>query len=270
MDKPHILLTNDDGIESPGLWAAARALSELGYVHVVAPREQRSGASRSMPLDADGKINPMKMPVNGQPWTVYAVGGTPAQAVLHAVLEILPRPPDLAVSGINYGENLGSGVTISGTVGGALEAASHGIPALAVSLETDDRYHLTHSTEIDFTTAAHFTAYFSKILLTRKMPPDVDVLKVDIPSDATPDTPWEVTFLSRRRYYESYPPRRKALNEPGKLGYRQSTPLEQYPPGSDVYALRVKRVVSVTPLSLDLTSRMALDRLADLLRQEGA
>jgi len=74
--------------------------------------------------------------VNGKNWTVHAVGGTPAQAVLHAVLEILPRKPDLVVSGINYGENVGSGVTVSGTVGAALDAAGLGIPALAVSLET--------------------------------------------------------------------------------------------------------------------------------------
>lgn len=268
MEKPHILLTNDDGIDSPGLWAAARQLSQLGYVHVVAPREQHSGAGRSMPVSADGEISPRTMQVDRQEWTVYAVGGTPAQAVLHAVLEILPRLPDLVVSGINYGENLGSGVTISGTVGGALEAASHSIPALAVSLETEAHLHLTHSTEVDFSTAAYFTGYFARRLLARPLPPDVDVLKVDVPSHATPETPWEVTFLSRRRYYEALPPSRQTPDQPGKLGYRQDTSLDQYPPGSDVHAVRVRRVVSVTPLSLDLTSRIPLEQLASLLRQE--
>ena len=123
-NKPQILLTNDDGIQSPGLWAAAEALSELGYVNVIAPREQQSGAGRSLPVSTDGIIDIQKMQVKDQPWTVYAVGGTPAQAVQHGVLEILPRRPDLAVSGINYGQNVGSGVTISGTVGAALEAAA--------------------------------------------------------------------------------------------------------------------------------------------------
>ncbi len=135
--KYQILLTNDDGIQSPGLWTAAGALSNLGYVHVVAPRDQFSGAGRSMPSNSDGVIKPQQMRVNEKDWTVYAVGGTPAQTVQHAILEILPERPDLVVAGINYGENLGTGVTVSGTVGAALEGASLGIPSLAISLETE-------------------------------------------------------------------------------------------------------------------------------------
>src|SRR5512139_3571054 len=160
-----ILLTNDDGIQSPGLWAAAGALSELGYVHVVAPREQSSGAGRSLPGASDGIIRPQPLLVNGKTWEVYAVGGTPAQSVLYAVLEILPEPPALVVSGINYGENVGTGVTISGTVGAALEAASLGIPALAISLQTDVEHHLTNSEAVDFSTAAYFTSYFARLIL---------------------------------------------------------------------------------------------------------
>ncbi len=98
-----ILLTNDDGIRSPGLWAAAEALSELGFVQVVAPRDQFSGAGRSLPGTTDGIIQIQEVEVNGKPWSVYAVGGTPAQVVLHAVLEILPEKPDLVVAGINFG-----------------------------------------------------------------------------------------------------------------------------------------------------------------------
>ena len=79
MKKPQILLTNDDGIQSPGLWTAATALSELGYVYVVAPRDQFSGAGRSFPITSDGIIQPQTMHVNGKDWTVYALGGTPAQ-----------------------------------------------------------------------------------------------------------------------------------------------------------------------------------------------
>jgi 5'-nucleotidase len=148
MDKPQILLTNDDGIQSPGLWAAAEALSALGYVTVAAPREQSSGMGRSLPGTSDGIIQPETLIVHGQAWTVYAVGGSPAQAVLHAVLEIMPQLPDLVVSGINYGENIGTGVTVSGTVGAAMEAAALGFKSLAVSLETDQKYHLSYSREI--------------------------------------------------------------------------------------------------------------------------
>ena len=84
MKKPQILLTNDDGIRSPGLWAAATALSNLGYVTVTAPREQSSGAGRSLPNTSDGIIVEEQVQVNDQTWSVFAVGGSPAQSVLHA------------------------------------------------------------------------------------------------------------------------------------------------------------------------------------------
>lgn len=270
MKTYQILLTNDDGIHSPGLWTAAKALSELGFVNVVAPRDQFSGAGRSLPLTSDGTIHRQSMQVNGQVWSVYAVGGTPAQAVLHAVLEILPQKPDLVVSGINYGENLGTGITISGTVGAALEAAALGIPALAISLETDQEYHLTHSPDIDFSTAGYFAAFFSRLLIERCLPPDVHVLKVDIPSDATPETPWEITRLSRITYYEPLPPSRKSWDQPGIVGYRVSGDPSHDAEDTDVYVLRVKRHVSVTPLSLDMTSRVNFEDLDRVLRGDTA
>ncbi|MBP1701465.1 MAG: surE [Chloroflexi bacterium] len=266
MEQAQILLTNDDGIQSPGLWAAAEALSQLGFVHVVAPREQSSGTGRSLPITSDGLIHEHWMTVNGKSWKVYAVGGTPAQAVLHGMLEILPRIPDLVVSGINYGENLGTGVTISGTVGAALEASSLGVPALAISLETEVHQHLSYSDEVDFSSAGYFTRFFGHLLLTRRMPDDVLVLKVDIPCDATPDTPWEMTRLSRTRYYVPVPPERLAWDTPALVGYRQMGDPAQDDPDTDVYALRVKRVVAVTPLSLDLTSRVDLQAFENSLR----
>jgi len=115
-----ILLTNDDGIDSPGLWAAAEYLAPLGFVTVVAPRQQWSGAGRSLPIQTEGRITLQQLTVAGQPWKAYAVDGSPAQAVLHALVELMPAYPDLIVAGINYGENVGSGVTISGTIGATL------------------------------------------------------------------------------------------------------------------------------------------------------
>ncbi len=265
--KPiQILLTNDDGIRSPGLFAAAQTLAQIGYVQVVAPREQSSGAGRSLPGTSDGKIDINRAQVNNQPWEVYAVGGTPAQAVLHAVLEILPVPPTLLVSGINYGENIGSGVTISGTVGAALEGASLGIPSLAISLETDLQHHLSLSETVDFSTAAYFTAYFSRLILAKRFPPDVAVLKVDVPCDATPETDWVVTRVSPIRYFEPLKPVRTSWDTPAIVGYRHAGDYSQEPPGTDVYALRVQRLVSVTPLSLDMTSRVNLQDFERLLR----
>ena len=95
--KPQILLTNDDGIQSPGLWAAAEALSRVGFVTVAAPREQSSGVGRSMPGSSDGIIRKLNVKVGSQEWEVHSIGGTPAQTILHALLEIMERPPDLVV-----------------------------------------------------------------------------------------------------------------------------------------------------------------------------
>jgi 5'-nucleotidase len=268
-NKPQILLTNDDGIRSPGLWALAKALSEIGYVHVAAPRDQYSGAGRSLPYHSDGVIKLEQVVVNGQCWDVYAVGGTPAQAVLHAVLEILPDKPDLVVSGINYGENVGNGVTVSGTVGAALEASSLGIPSIAVSLETDVEHHTSYSTEVDFSTAAYFATRFGCFMLDHKLPPDVNVLKIEVPCSATPQTPWELTRLSPTSYFIPLRPDRSSWDIPGKLGYKILEATEHEPPGTDIYALRVQRHVAVTPLSLDVTSRVDFGELKSYLLSDG-
>jgi 5'-nucleotidase len=261
MPKPNILLTNDDGIRSPGLWAAAEALSRLGFVTVVAPKEQSSGAGRSLPATSDGIILEETMEVGGQQWKVYSVGGTPAQSVQHAVLEVLEIKPDLVVSGINYGENVASGVTVSGTVGAAMEAASMGIPSMAISLETDKIHHLSYSTEIDFSTAARFAFKFGRLLLERKLPVGVDLIKVDIPSDATPETPWEWTRLSLQRYYVPTRPERTSWESFGPVGYDLSYDIELEPEDSDVYTLVRKRRISVTPLTLDMTARVGAEEL---------
>jgi 5'-nucleotidase len=267
MKKLQILLTNDDGINSPGLWAAAASLSDLGYVTVTAPREQSSGAGRSLPNTSDGIIQERRIQVNGREWGVYAVGGSPAQSVLQGVYEILKFKPDLVVSGINYGENVASGVTISGTVGAAMEAASLGIPAMAVSLEADSKYHLSYSEDVDFSVAADFAARIARLLLEKKFPLDVNLLKVDVPSDATRDTLWQLTRVSKQRYYEPVAPERDSWDTPGIMGYREAGMLDNEPEDTDVYVLRKKRQVSVSPLSLDLTSRVDFVELDKLMRK---
>jgi len=267
-DRPLILLTNDDGIRSPGLWAAAEALSTLGYVTVAAPRDQCSGAGRGMPTSSDGSIRQEQVTVRGKVWKVYAVGGSPAQAVLHGILELMPRRPDLVVAGINYGENLTVSITISGTVGAALQGAASGAPSLAVSLEMPKEYFETYSTEIDFSVAAHFTAFFAEMLLKSEPFKEVDMLKVDVPRDATPQTPWRLTRLSRHPYYIPVIPRRKQLDEPAPVDYQIILDEAKLEADSDVYAMRVARQVSVTPLSLDLTSRVDLRELERHLRDK--
>ena len=262
MNKPQILLCNDDGIDSPGLWAAASELSKIGYVTVAAPREQHSGAGRSVPAWTDGEIKPTTLTIGDQEWTCYAIGGSPAQAVQYGIFAILKRKPDLVVSGINYGENPATDVTLSGTVGVGLEAAAHGIPALAVSLQLIDEDYLGYSRETDFSTAAVFTRRFARLLLTTKMPEDVKVLNMNVPVSATPDTPWRMTRLGKHSYFQAY---LKEAEEEGGIAridaYRAPHPQDLADERSDVHALNLGQVVSVTPLSLDLTSRVDLTEL---------
>jgi len=260
-----ILLTNDDSIHSPGLWAAAEALDPLGFVHVVAPLRQQTSAGHSMPVGSSGIIEEMTLHVNGRDWPVFAVDGSPGQAVVHAIFDVIKGKPDLVVSGINYGENIGASLTISGTVGAALEAAALGIPALAVSMQTSTEHHLSLSEEVDFNIAGHFTGQFARIMLERPLPPDVDVIKIDVPIGATRQTPWALTRQSRHLYYIPKPTNRESLTDQGPIHYEIRSDPEELEKDSDIYALLVDKQVSVTPLSIDLTSRTDFAALRSML-----
>ncbi len=262
---PLILLTNDDGIESPGLRAAARAALPLGELLVVAPDRQWSGAGRSMPSGPQEHISRCPLQVDRQSVVAYQIDGSPAMAVLYASLKLAPRRPAILISGINYGENMGSDVTISGTIGAALEGAASGLPALAVSLQTPKETHYNPSDDVDFTAAIHFTRLFARLLLATPLPFDADVLKIDVPSDATPETPWRLTRVSRHVYFAAVPPQQANVTDPAAMDYAPLAHPERTEPDSDIYALAVDRVVSVAPLSLDLTSRVDRREMEALL-----
>lgn len=266
MIKKQILLTNDDGIRSPGLWAAAEALSTIGYVTVAAPREQSSAMGRSMPTTSDGTICKETVPINGEDWDAYAVGGSPAQAVQHGILRILDIKPDLVVSGINYGENLAFGVSVSGTVGAAMEGAAFGIPSLALSLETEKKDHLSYSDEVDFSSAAYFTAFFAQKLLEKEFPPSSCLMKVDVPRNATPETAWQIARLSPNRYYHPLAGEKTPWDQPHKLDYKIGVNWDIEPEGTDVYVMYRRREVAVTPLTLDFTARVDLGEFDKYLR----
>lgn len=268
--NPLILVTNDDGIHSPGLHAVVRAVCDLGEVVVAAPRRQQTSASRSYPPVRDKAIYPEEIPVNCHTVLAYGLEVSPAQAVLSALLDLLPRPPDLLISGINFGENLGTGVTISGTIGAAIEAASFGVPGLAVSLETPKQFHYNHSDAVDFGAAAAFTRRFAQIVLAGQLPPDVDILKIDVPGDATPHTPWRMVRVSRQRYHVPQPSGRRSLSDQKGIDYVARVEGDRLEPDSDVRALAVDRVVSVAPLSIDLTARVDLSALSASLQQREA
>jgi len=253
MERPLILVTNDDGVDSPGLWAAVEAVLPLGEVLVVAPDRQWSGAGRCIPNHVSGRVTSSTRRLLGKELPVYVLDATPALGVVVAVLRLAPRRPDLVVVGVNFGVNPSYDVTYSGTVGAALEAGAFGIPSIAVALEMDPAYHLIGESSADYTVSQALTQRLASHLLTHPPVPGVHAWNLNIPPQATVQTPWRLTRLSRHRYYRAIVP------EPGsndtEIRYRVLDDLSQVEQDSDVWALAVDRVVSLTPLSLDLTWR---------------
>jgi 5'-nucleotidase len=266
MPRPLILVTNDDGIASPGLAAAAAALDPLGDLLIAAPATQQTsmGRSRSQSGGRDGRITQATVSFGSRRWEGFAVNATPALTVEFAVQVLARRPIDLMVSGISYGENVGTCVTVSGTIGAALEGAEHGLRSLAVSVETPEAHYYEHDETVNFRPAMHFVQLFAAASLSRAWPPDVDVLKIEIPAAATAETGWRVTRQDRLVYYRpTLAEGAGASGEPNPMVYRVRK--GQYlREGTDTQAL-AHGLVSVTPLSLDLTSRTALGEVEALL-----
>jgi 5'-nucleotidase len=163
--QAHILLTNDDGIQSPALDTLAMCLADLGIVTIVAPDREMSATSQSITLNQPlryHQVAPNK----------FAVQGTPADCVILASLRILKRKPSLVISGVNRGANIGDDIGYSGTVAGALEAALEGVPAMAVSTYVRDNP--------DYLPAAEVTARIAAKILADGLPPDV-ILNINYP-----------------------------------------------------------------------------------------
>lgn len=238
-----ILVTNDDGIDSDGIGQLSLALAELGQVTVVAPAHEQSAVSRSITFRTPLRVTPRTLPT-GQG---YAVTGTPADCVFLALHHLLEQPPDLLVSGINTGPNLGDDILYSGTVAGALEGALCGIPSIAISAGThrDQRYD----------TASLWLARWLKeraLELPRKT-----CLNVNVPSlDLAELRGWRYTHQGHTHYAH----RVVVRQDPSGKEYFWLTgdlPKGISEPGSDVEAVSTG-FVSVTPLGMDLTNRTYL------------
>ena len=165
-DRPHILVTNDDGIHSEGIKTLAKALSEVGDVFVVAPDRERSAIAHSLTLHRPLRVDRVKK-------NVYALDGTPADCVHLAINSILPGRPRLVVSGINKGGNLGDDVTYSGTVSAAFEGTLLGVPSFAISLVARSRFK--------FQPAARFAVRVARRILKKGLPPDT-LLNINVPN----------------------------------------------------------------------------------------
>jgi 5'-nucleotidase len=247
--RPLIVLTNDDGVASPGLVALRTALTPLGEVQIVAPDQNRSGAARSITMRSPLWVEEVELSDGS---LAYSTDGTPVDCVRMAALGLLDRSPDLIVSGINLGGNLGDDITYSGTVAAALEGIMLDIPAIAISAE-DYRpgYDLSVPGKV---------AYRLVALALENGFPAKTLLNVNCP-----DRTWEtlggvrLTTLGKRIYGDKAEYRESKGNRHGyhiyndDLSYQQET-------GSDFEAI-AEGWVSVTPLHFDLMSHEAFDRL---------
>lgn len=241
----HILVSNDDGYQAPGIQHLAEELSRLAAITVVAPDRDRSGASNSLTLDLPIRAVEMR-----SRW--YRVEGTPTDCVHLAVTGLLDSDPDMVVSGINAGANMGDDVLYSGTVAAATEGRFLGLPAIAVSLVTHDPTH--------YETAARVAALLVQRLVSDPLPADT-ILNVNVP-----DVSWdrlqgfEATRLGQRHRSEPLIPARDPRDRPiywiGPPGSEQDAGA-----GTDFHAVR-RGYVSVTPIQVDLTRYQALDKIA--------
>jgi len=268
--KPLILVTSDDGIFSPGLKAAAAAVKHLGDILIVAPRYQQTAMSRSFPKgDSIGIIEKVSLEIDDITYAGYAVYGSPAQAVSHAVLELASGKPDLCLCGINYGENVGTGLFPSGTIGAALEASTYGIPGLAINLEASiEMQHSSDYNPLDWSTAMYFTSYFANLILNEGLPKEIGVLNVNIPITATPETPIRKTRQSMQDYFVFKKPGNRDFSKNFRLQTEVKIDKASLEPDSDIKACIIDRVVSVTPLTQDITARLEWGKPEWALRRE--
>ncbi|MBP8814214.1 MAG: 5'/3'-nucleotidase SurE [Laribacter sp.] len=238
------LLSNDDGYFAPGIEALAAGLATLGTVTVVAPERDRSGASNSLTLD-----RPLML--RRAPNGFYFVNGTPTDCVHLAVTGMLDQQPDMVISGINHGANMGDDTVYSGTVAAATEGFLLGVPSLAVSLAAKPGEHLD--------TAVQVTLGIVQQMMDRPFT-EPTLLNINVPDRPFHELRGTVaTRLGRRHHAE---PVVKSVNPRGDVVYwvGAAGPAQDAGEGTDFHAVR-EGFVSVTPLSIDLTGYRQLAEL---------
>ena len=248
------LISNDDGVTASGILAAKKAVENLCDTIVVAPETQQSGIGHALTLYEPLRVNERILRDGSK---AYGVNGTPTDAVTIGLFQILNEKPDLMISGINTGFNLGQAeLTTSGTLGAAIEAASFGIPSIAISLEVtrDDIKFDNGEVEIDFDFAGKMLNKLAKIVLKKGLPEGIDLLNVNIPENPVNDD-FEVVTLGKRMYTPVIHRREDPRGKP--YYWIGGEPYEGDEPGSDGYELRRAQKTTVTPLKLDLTSDMS-------------
>ncbi len=245
-DRRLILVTNDDGYGAAGLEALIKAMGDLGEVFVVAPDRERSGVSHAITLN-----HPLRVKACGP--SRFTCDGTPTDCVFLGIHNLMPRAPDLVVSGINHGPNLADDVTYSGTVAGAMEGTIMGIPSVAVSLSA--------RAGADFQPAADFAARIATFVLERGLPART-LLNVNVPDTAgAPVTGFRWTRGGHRDYGHTVITQQDPRGRP--MYWIGSDIRHHSIEGSDCDAMAAG-VAAVTPIYLDMTHTSYLRELCDV------
>ncbi len=246
MDRPRILVTNDDGIFTEGIERLATALSSVGEVWTVAPAQERSAAGHSLTLHS-----PLRAKLVGE--NRWSVDGTPTDCVNWGVLHLLKdRRPHLLVSGINLGLNLGDDVTYSGTVSAAFEGTLIGIPSVAISQEIE--------TGFTFDAAARFAEKLARRLLEKPLPAGT-LVNVNVPAGEPRGV--KVVRLGKRRYGEAVIEKTDPRGRP-YYWIGATIPTGDIEEGTDIGAV-ANKFISISPLHLDLTDYRSMQVLEEVV-----
>tara|TARA_X000000950_G_C13886102_1_gene648920 strand:- start:490 stop:1254 length:765 start_codon:yes stop_codon:yes gene_type:complete len=248
MGKPLILVTNDDGITAPGLRTLIHIMNEIGEVVVVAPDSPQSGMGHAITIS--DTLYCKKEKIDDGPQQEYSISGTPADCVKFAIREILPKKPDLCVSGINHGANSSINVIYSGTMSAAVEAGLEGIKSIGFSL-------LDYSWDADFTTCKDYIRKISLNLLKEKK--ENLILNVNFPSNTKKFKGIKVCRQAKGYWEDIYDKRVSPL---GKEYYWLTGNFvnQEDSKETDEWALS-QGYVSVVPVSFDMTSHQDIDKL---------
>ena len=240
------MVTNDDGVHSPGIIALYKAMKGLGDVYIVAPDRERSAAGHSLTLHRPLKAEEIRE-------HVFSVNGTPTDCVTLGINKLLPRKPDLVVSGINRGANLGDDITYSGTVSAAIEGTIFGIPSIAFSLISDKHYH--------YETATFFTKRIASYVLEHSLPFDT-LLNVNFPNISKGEIRGIKLTRQGKRIYENSI--QETFNPWGEKYYwiGGGRTFWEHGDEADMEAVQ-ENYISITPIHLDLTNHGALSFLRE-------
>jgi 5'/3'-nucleotidase len=246
-----IMVTNDDGVTSPGITALADAASELGSVMIIAPDGEQSAAGMSLTFHRPLRVTKVRVGRR----VCYAVSGSPADSTMIGIHSILPRRPDAVISGINKGENVTiQDIFASGTVAAALSAALMGIPAIAFSMEVPQGRVIVHGRKDPrFAIPARIAAEVLGEVLDHGMPRGADMLNVNFPWGTGWETPVRITSLESRKWRDSVLEREDPRGRPYYWLWGSRMP--NFRKDSDAYAVHKLKAISISPLSFDFTPK---------------